>query len=194
MRASSEVRSDNPHGAAGKAAWAAWYSWASDAPGTTVRRRAETRREDEDEKREQQLRFTSQLKRNYSGSCGPAWGSPKLLRKTKIVLKLAQCALLWLLLIRVHFPQIFSFVPFGRGCTRPALDLKAGSELSTCILSPNTHTCLILVLMMVYSKCSTVSTTCTLCWEHQRQGVKTMDEEARKSNAEQAHDIDTIGS
>jgi hypothetical protein len=25
---------------------------------------------------------------------------------------------------------------------------------------PNTHTCLILVLMIVYSKCSTVATTC----------------------------------
>jgi len=64
---------------------------------------AEPRREDEDEKREQQLRFTSQLKRNYSGSCGPGIHQSC----DKIVLKLAHCALLWLLLIRVLLPHFF---------------------------------------------------------------------------------------
>ena len=53
------------------------------------------------------------------------------------------------------------------GCTRPALDAPGlGSQgreraFNMHTFPPNTHTCLILVLMMVYSKCSTVSTTCS---------------------------------
>ena len=38
--------------------------------------------------------------------------------KRKIVLKLAQCALLWLLLIRVHFPQNFFFCTLREGGAR----------------------------------------------------------------------------
>ena len=43
-----------------------------------------------------------------------------------------------------HF--LFSFhTPFGRGVHAPASNLEAGSELPTCIASPNTQTCLLTV-------------------------------------------------
>ena len=66
---------------------------------------AEPRREDEDEKREQQLRFTFPAEEELFGSCGP--GIRQSCHANKIVLKLAHCALLWLLLIRALLPQFF---------------------------------------------------------------------------------------
>jgi len=66
-------------------------------------RRDETRREDEDEKQEQQFRFTFPAEEELFWKLW-TWDSPKLPRKTYFA-KLAHCALLWLLLIRVLLPQ-----------------------------------------------------------------------------------------
>ena len=175
MLASSEVRSDNPYGAAGSAARAAWHSWASDTPGTTVRRRAETRREDEDEKRETRTTVTIYI---------PSWRGiiPEV-----VDLGFAKAATQYNLCICSHTVRCFGFClsgsislnffllyPSGGGCTRPTDSQGRERAFNLHTFPPNTHTCLILVLMMVYSKCSTVSTTwrSNLFWNHWRETRK----------------------
>ena len=44
-----------------------------------------------------------------------------------------------------HFFSFSFHTPFGRGVHAPASNLEVGSELPTCIASPNTQTCLLTV-------------------------------------------------
>ena len=101
----------------------------------------------------------SQLKRNYSGSCGP--GVRRSCRsKQKLCLSSHSARCFGFCLSGSTSLKNFSFVPFGRGVHAPGLGSQGRERaFNMHAFPPNTHTCLILVLMMVYSKCSTVSTT-----------------------------------
>jgi len=106
---------------------------------TAGRREVKTRREDEDEKREERLQFSfpaeEKLPRKLDQNNQAAQSLPRKFLMLAIGTKRALAALL----ISIHFPQFISFVPFGGGCTRHASGLKAGRasfQHPTCILSP----------------------------------------------------------
>ena len=114
-----------------------------------IRRRAKTRREDEDEKREEQLLFPFPAKEESFGSWTRITDRIMAIRPptNKLVgwiIAPSTKRVLAALLIPVHLPQIFSFVPFGRGVHAPGLGSQGGKRASKMhTFPPNTHTCLI---------------------------------------------------
>ena len=97
---------------------------------------AELRRDEKTKTRNENNRYDlhSQLKRNYSGSCGP--GIRQSCHAIQFVHMLAHCALFWLLLIRIHLPQFFSFVPFWRGVHAPDWFSRKGASFQFAYFSP----------------------------------------------------------
>ena len=103
-----------------------------------------------------------QQKRNYSGSCGPGTRQSFHANTQNILCISSHTARCFGFCLSGSISlEFFSFVPFGRGVHAPGLGSQGRERaFNMHTFPPNTHTCLILVLMMVYSKCSTVSTTC----------------------------------
>jgi len=113
---------------------------------------AEPRQEDEDEKREEQFLFPFPAKEESSKSWTRITERREAIQPSTTCLFGSHQACLLLCLSRSISLNFFSFVPFGRGVHAPGLGsqggerasnmhnfplgLKAGSELPTCILSP----------------------------------------------------------